>query len=212
VLDVKSHFETITPSVPVAAKTVKTYRRELRAVVRGLWSDVIDFDQAFESMLSTIERQFTQAWRRGAAECDIGPDELSPDEIAALQERITEETQHISGYLEAIEANSRANGGKLQPLFNRAELWVNRWVEVFELAKSMACADRKGVWRIGPTEKHCRSCAGFDGRVYRFSVWNRNGALPRSSRLECNGFRCECQIDETDAPITRGRFPARLLS
>jgi hypothetical protein len=208
---VTSPLSLSPPPALLAAKTVSSYRRELRGIVRGLWSGVIDFDQAFESFLSTVNRQFRQAWNQGAAECNIGPDELSPDEIAALQERIIEETQFISAFLEAIEAQSKANGGLLAPLFARAELWISRWNEVFELAKSMACADQKGRWLLGPTEKHCPSCAGFNGRVYRFSVWHRNGALPKSSRLECRGFRCQCQIIETDGPITRGRFPARLL-
>lgn len=205
--------EKLEVAIPaVDNKTVKTYRAALRSIVRGLWSGVINMEQAYDAFLSTISRQFRQAWNAGAAECGIRPDEMTEEEQAALSERIVEETQYIGGYLEAIEAQSRANGGNLTPLFTRAELWINRFNEVVNQAKGMACADQKGQWQLGPTEQHCPSCSGFNGRVYRFSVWERNGAMPQSSRLACRGYRCQCSIVPTDGPITRGRFPARLLS
>jgi hypothetical protein len=176
-----------------------------------MWSGVIGFDQAFESMQSSIRRHFTQAWYAGAKECGIAPDELSEAETDSLSEQIIEETQYISNFLEAIEANSKTNGGKLQPLFGRTELWVNKWDAIFERAQSMACGDSKAEWILGRTEKHCATCSGFNGRVYRFSVWHSYDALPRSNRLACNGFNCDCTLQQTDRPITRGRFPARLL-
>lgn len=211
-MDVANPYSIIRQAnAPIAVKSVKTYRRDIRSIVRGLWSNVIGFDQAFESFQSTITRHFTQAWHAGAKECSISPDELSQSELDSLREQIIEETQFISGFLEAIEANSKPNGGKIAPLFGRVELWVNKWDAVFELAQSMACADQKAVWILGRTEKHCVSCSGFNGRVYRFSTWHANDALPRSSRLACNGFRCDCRLEQTDRPLNKGRFPASLL-
>ena len=207
----KPQFDSELASALQSTKSVKTYRRDLRAIVRGLWSGVLGFDQSFESFQIAINRHFTQAWYAGAAECGIKPDELTEAETNSLSEQIIEQTQYISKFLEAIEAQSKSNGGKLAPLFNRVELWVNNWDRIFELAQSMACGDSKAEWILGATEKHCASCNGFNGRVYRFSVWHTFEALPQSRRLACNGYRCDCRLRQTDKPVTRGRFPARLL-
>jgi hypothetical protein len=99
----------------------------------------------------------------------------------------------------------------LTPLLQRAELWVNRYNNAVNQSKTLACADQKGQWFLGPTEQHCISCAGFNRRVYRFSTWAANDALPQGRCLSCNGFRCQCEIRPTDKPITKGRFPSRLV-
>jgi len=199
--------------VHIAVKTVASYRRALRSSVRGLWSGVITFDQAFDAFQSTVERNFAQAWMAGAEECGIESDELTEAEKNVLNERVAAEIEHISEFLEAVEVNSKKNGGQLVPLFNRLEMWANRWNEVFELGESYACADEKRIWVLGRVRtKHCRSCLGLAGRVYRYSVWRDNDALPNSSRLDCFGGHCNCSLRKTDAPITRGRFPIGLLN
>jgi hypothetical protein len=195
----------------IAVKTVASYRRNLRSPVRGLWSGVITFDQAFDAFQSTVERNFAQAWMAGAKECGIENDELTETEKNVLNERVAAEIEHISEFLEAVETNSKKNGGQLVPLFNRLEMWVNRWDELFELGESYACADEKAVWVLGRTDKHCPSCVGFSGRVYRRSTWRDNDAMPRSQRLACRGYNCDCSLPKTDRPITKGRFPMRLL-
>lgn len=192
-------------------KGLEAYRRALRSPVRGLWQGVIDESQFEEAMLSVIGRGLNRAWIEGAAECGIGPEELTQAEQETLAGRVTEEFGHVGGFGAAIAENSRANGGKLTPLFGRLEMWVNRYRDVINQAKAMACKDGKAIWRIGPTEQHCRSCAGFNGRVYRFSTWESNGAMPQSQNLLCRGFRCLCNLDPTDGPITKGRFPRGLL-
>jgi hypothetical protein len=203
---------TIQPfEIKAKQSRIDAYQRNLRSAVRGLWSGVLDFDQFFSAMSSAITRGLTGAWHEGALECGIKPDELSSEEEKALSERIVKERSYIAGFGDAIETNSKTNDGQLTPLFRRLNMWTNRYLDVTNQAKSMACADLKGQWRIGPTEKHCKSCSGFNGRVYRFSTWARNNALPQGKNLACHGFRCLCEILITDAPITRGKFPAQLL-
>ena len=70
------------------SRGTENYRRGLRAAVRGLWLGALDRDQFWDAMSSTISRGITSAWHAGAADCGIAPDELSPEELAALQKAI----------------------------------------------------------------------------------------------------------------------------
>lgn len=185
------------------------YRSNIRAAVRGLWSGAIDFDGFWDAMSSAINLGLTGAWRAGMADCGVSFDDITPQESAALMQRIIYEHQWINGYANAIEQGSRANGGKLTPLYNRAEVWIGRWEGVRTEARVMACANKPLKWVVGPTE-HCSSCLKLDGKVKRASFWDDSGILPRihgAPYLKCRGFRCQCQLVVTDEPLSRGPLP-----
>ncbi len=190
---------------------IDQYRKSLRSAVRGLWSGVLTLPQANNAFEGSIERRITQAWNEGALECDIEIDELTGTELIARDDFISTQIGFMPQFLTDVVAKNKNSGGKLRPQLTRVELWVNRYNEAVNQSKTLACADQKGQWFLGPTEEHCRSCNGFNGRVYRFSVWRANGAVPQSENLACSGFNCLCEIRPTNKPITRGRFPTRLL-
>ncbi len=192
------------------ASRVGDYRAALRSAIRGLWNGTFDFDGFFSAMSTAIERHITLAWHAGARDCGILPDELTRDERIQLQRAINYEKQWITGFGLTIEENSRANGGLLRPLFSRAEIWIGRWEGTRDAARAMACRDKKLKWVLGPTEDSCRSCQALNGKVKRASWWAENGILPRvhgADFLECNGFRCLCELVPTDEPASRGPMP-----
>lgn len=191
--------------------SVEDFGLSIRANIRGLWRGELATFDFLDSMRAAIERNLKRAWLEGAAICNIQEDELSDREIEAMTQLINSQFPHLIGFAETIEQNSRANGGQLQPLLQRGEMWINRYNEAKERGQGMACADEKAIWILGATEQHCKSCGGFAGRVYRFSVWDTNGAIPQTSRLCCGGFRCDCRREPTDQRVTPGPFPTRLL-
>ena len=174
--------------------------------MRGLWSGAFTLADFAEQMEATIHRGLTAAWYAGAAECGITPEDLSEEEREELAYRIELENGFVEDFGLAIREADKAAGGLLRPLMSRAELWVNRWDAIETRAKAMACGNQKARWELGPTE-HCRDCAHMAGRVYRYSTWEKYGILPRSPLLECGGFRCQCELVDTDEPATRGRPP-----
>lgn len=187
------------------------YRRMLRAAVRGLWTGAFGRDSFWDAMFSGVARGFRRAWRDGAKECGIEFDELSDAELRRLNERIDYELRWINGFADAIEAGSRAEGGKLTPLYVRAEIWIGRFEGVKTEARVMACADKKLKWNLGAAEEHCSSCVRLNGKVKRASWWNENGILPRAHGapyLACGGWRCTCELQVTDEPMSRGRMPS----
>lgn len=192
-------------------KSLGVFGRSIRAGIRGLWLGQLSIFEFVDTMRATIERGFRVAWAEGAAQCGIEMGDLTPEEIKQLELMINSQFQYLVGFGLAIQDGSKANGGALEPLLTRGEMWVNRYNEVRIKGAAMACANLKVVWRLGKTEKHCASCLGFDGRVYRYSTWEANGALPQSQSLGCGGWRCDCNLEPTQNRITPGPFPRALL-
>jgi hypothetical protein len=187
------------------------YQRAIRNAVRGLWIGEFDYDQFFDAMSTAIEFHIPQAWYSGARDCGVQPNELTADEKAEIKRNIQYEKRWIEGYATAIEENSRANGGKLTPLFTRAKIWIGRYEGIRSQARAMACGNKKLKWVKGPTASSCRSCTKLDGKVKRASYWYERGILPRvhgAEYLECHGFFCLCELVPTDEPISKGPLPS----
>jgi hypothetical protein len=185
------------------------YGQAVRSAVRGLWSGALDKMAFIDSMLVTFERRLTAAWHKGAAECGIKPDELSTEELDELHTMIGEQMQYVYRFADDIVAGSKANGGKLEPLLTRSDMWSARYHDAYTRAKAMACGDGKAVWVLGETDLHCPSCLKLNGKVKRWSTW-RDTVLPGiagTNLLICQGYRCLCRLEDTDSPLSKGPLP-----
>lgn len=78
----------------------------------------------------------------------------------------------------------------------RLTLWRNRLSEAYERGLLYRTDDPMLQWNTGPTERHCGDCGSNDGQVRKASEWLARGQWPRSSTLECHGFRCLCSFSE----------------
>lgn len=169
---------------------IDNYRSGLRSAVRGFWSGVFDFDQFFDLMLLTIRRGLTQAWEEGAKECGIQPDEASPEEKTALSSAIVNEQNRVGKLAELVEQNKKGTG-KLGTLFKRLKLWVNRYNDIRNEAKILACKDEKLIWLLGVVEQHCTTCPRLHRKVKRASFWLAKGVHPQrppNDKLFCGGW------------------------
>jgi hypothetical protein len=189
-------------------KSIEGYRLNIRASVRALWSGTWDYFEFIDQMSLAIERGFTQAWYEGAKIYGINPSELSEEEHAALTSEVNKETGYIYGLGQAINANTKALGGKLAPLISRAELWVSGYNRVRVLGSSYAAKDQKAIWRRGMTRESCVDCKRYNGRIHRMSVWRKYGAIPHAYELACRGYNCQCFYEITNLPATPGRPPS----
>ncbi len=95
---------------------------------------------------------------------------------------------------------------RLRAASSRLPMWINRYTEVVNTAKTMACANQKLKWVLGDTD-HCNSCLSLSGKVKRGKFWLSSGILPQSRQLECGGFNCQCSLQQTDDPVSRGPLP-----
>jgi len=183
------------------------YRRGINAVVRGLWSGVLDYYQSWDALESTIRMGIPKAFYEGASEVGVQPSELSPTERMEIERAIMSEMGYIDGLLTAVEAGSKENGGKLGPLMNRAAMWANRYRDVANRAKTIVGEDKKLKWVRGPTSDSCQDCIHMDGKVKRASQWEAAGIRPQSLDLECKGFNCLCTFVPTNEPMSKGPLP-----
>ncbi len=188
-------------------KAISDFGSRIRGLVSGYWRGDIDEFSFVSSMVDAVTRGITQAWGEGAASCGISPSEFSQRERISLLFAIATASGPVVGFARQIAANTRAMGAKLAPHLSRAALWTNQYNSAKSQAQTMACADAKMAWRLGPTERHCTSCLNYDGRVYRASTWAKWGIRPQMRSLRCGGWRCLCTLSVTTAPLNRGRPP-----
>lgn len=186
----------------------QNYSSGIRSAVYGLWRGTYNVLDFLDLMMFTVESGLRHAWYEGARECNIFPADFTTEENVALRAFVNNQFAFLDDFADAIEMNSRANGGKLGPLYTRAALWINRYGEAKAQAKQMACGDQKLKWVWNPLKEHCSDCERLNGRVYRASVWQAQGIRPRMSGLECGGWQCGCDFVVTDEPVTRGRPPS----
>jgi len=185
------------------------YCTALRGNVRALWSGEWDREQFNAAMLTSIDRGYNAAWLEGAEPYGIRAiDELTSEERAQLNSAILVALQSAPGFADAIIAGSKENGGKLTPLLTRAKLWCERYAQVQGTAGTMAAGNRAMMWVLGQAE-HCPSCLKLAGKVKRASYWVEHGILPRdpNTGLACGGFRCQCSLEPTTDPISKGPLP-----
>jgi len=201
----------------------RDYGRSIRAAARGLLQGIFDEFQFIDTMISTIRRGLTNAFKAGlkqagAAPADLDTPEYLPERLA-LDGLINENMSSLfsfSGYIQQRKVKYYDEGKKqlaLTQVFSRALLWSNQYDKARVLAFTMASGDAPTTWRIGATEIHCKSCLTFEGRTYRASTWAKNDALPKSASLCCGGYQCDCSTVPAapGTPITKGRFPAGAL-
>jgi hypothetical protein len=190
----------------------ESYSRDIRGIVRRLWAGLMDYDQASGLLINTIRLGVEKAFHEGAKSVGIAPVDLSPEERIAILNITVNEISFIPDLLAAVQAGSKANGGKLAPLLRRADTWGLRYADVVSRARVMCGADQKLQWTLNYSrvaKEHCPSCLKLSGKIKRASYWKREGVQPQSpinDKLECQGFGA-CGLVPTDEPCTPGPLP-----
>lgn len=203
-----SNATTFIQSQLTTSKSFSNFRPSIRAAIRGLYKKEFGLFAFVDSMSSAIRRNYHRAWLDGAKECGITESELTREEIDRREDMINEQIPHLVPFGQDIIAGRDSK--LIGTFFSRGDVWANRWFEVINLAKSMACGNQKLVWRLGDAE-HCKTCLKLAGRVMRASRWQQLDVWPRDTRsgkLDCNGFNCACNLVKTDARGTPGRLPS----
>ena len=193
---------------------IADYRAAVRAAVRGVWTGAAtSADQGSDMLYPAIRRYFLLAFNEGLAVCGVKPDERTEKERKALVDRIKQELSHVGGFMDAVYQGRKGSETErpLAQFLRRAEMWVNRYTELRDLGQTMACGDRKMMWKMHPEKEHCTSCIKLNRKVKRASQWEAARALgiyPKSPALECGGYKCGCTLEPTDEPMSKGRLPS----
>jgi hypothetical protein len=130
---------------------------------------------------------------------------MEDDDLLVLEERIEQEQEFILGFASDIET-ARMEQKPIAPLYNRVDMWANRYNDVKNQAIVHFGKRTKLEWQLGETEEHCGTCAELNGTVAFAYEWEQAGLRPQNApndMLECGGWQCGCQLTPTDKRRTR---------
>lgn len=167
------------------------FTRNLRGIAYGLWVGSISRAEFTTFFQGALEHGLGRAWREGAAEFGIAPNELTGEERQRLEDSIKDNFQYISPLAIDIIANKRGVGkwGPFKGRINRA--WANRYNQMRNQGALLAAKNQKMEWVLHLrhfTKIPCSDCLAQNGRVYRRETWLKAKVFPQSRQLECKGF------------------------
>ena len=194
-----------------AAKSLASYRRELRSIMRGVIDNQISVPAAVQATDSTVRRSLTQAAYEGIEKGGLYRGDLTQDELLAIQTVIFKEQDYVVGLVEFAKQIGEQEKPSYSAVFNRTDMWASRYDMVVDKFYSMVAADKKTMWKLHElhdTIESCIDCTTYNGRVYRNSTWDKYDIQTQMWDLTCRGGHCGCDKVETDEPITRG-FPPK---
>jgi len=180
------------------------FRSAVHSAIYGLWNGALseaDFISMFED---TIDIGLRRAWREGMAQVGLDWEDRTMEEEMALSELIIEQWSHVPGVASWLSENSKAEGKLFRETKYREDMWVNAYQQAYNKALQMASNDPKMEWVLGATEQHCSDCSKYAGKVKRASYWQKIGAVPQSPSLSCKGIHCDCRLEPTSKPLSRG--------
>lgn len=178
----------------------------------------IDFEDEFASAVqsaqdgSTNRRRFgviaralvakygRKAFSDGLEDGGVGGYELSGDDLTTITNMITAQSAYVTAF-----ADTLYTGVEYTPEI-RAEMWWNKSINPF-YQLGLVSADKNGMyqWYYGDTIKHCKDCKRLEGQRHRMQDWVKNGLMPKSDKLSCSGFWCDCALKKT-TQTSYGRY------
>lgn len=117
-----------------------------------------------------------------------------------FNQALADQQEHVLSFALAV-VNAQDDSARLQ-IANRQNLWLNKGLmEFYYLGLLLARSTQRLKWVLGPTE-HCTTCLGASDQVHTAQEWLNLGLFPRSSRLECGGYECQCDLVITQEPVS----------
>lgn len=185
-------------------KTQEAFERGVWNAVRAFYSDG-EVSAFVDTMVYWITEQLGRAWREGARDMGVKPEEFEDEDNEALQAIIDNELNFVLDFAGAIETAREAGEGFAQ-FRSRASTWANRYTDIVNRARVHFGGREKLEWHLGATEQHCPSCAYLNGIVAWAREWEEAGVKPQSppnDNLSCGGWKCDCSLLPTDKRKTR---------
>jgi len=186
------------PDAPPFPKTRREYKSTVGAAVHGY------LENGGRSYKNTMRRavleKFSDAFYRGYTEA--GGEDTEDDDEKWLTDKTNEELGYVDDLFSSLkvlrdgdnfDADTEADA--------RAEGYATTLDAVYSEGKLRGNLNVMLTWRLGETEKHCRTCSGLDGKRYSAKKWIKMGVKPRepgSTKLDCKGYNCDCFFETDD--------------
>lgn len=193
----------------VRVKALQDYDNTLTRIISIYINDLMthpggaDFAVEFAA---AIDAGLNEAWRLGLRENDA---EMTEEWQEIVDGIIAEERSHIpdlAEYITEVVGRAESIGDAITQARNRLSMWITRYTDVYNQAILASAEEKtKMMWIYGDTD-HCSTCAALNGLVAYAREWDEAGLHPQSppnERLECGGWKCQCELVPTDERRSR---------
>ena len=111
-------------------KSYDYYLRALRGLVIGVYNGYLG-GEFRDIMADLVFGQFTDAYEQAMKDNEVA--EMSPEMRTELDGLISAEWEFVEGFFSDI-IDARVDNTPIDPLLGRAELWANKWNDVYNKA------------------------------------------------------------------------------
>jgi len=191
-----------TKSIPPHAdykeldKTRAAFMKQFNATLEELRAGNLNRRRAGIILRGMLNTYGNRAFRDGLEYGGVDVDDADSNDERTIQRLLAEQSPYVSKF-----TNEIVNGdGITDPQAKqKAIMWFNKSIDPFYQAGLMS-ADANGMytWRLGNTD-HCSTCSSMAGQRHRLKYYLNSGIYPRSPRLECGGFNCQCSLLKDDS-------------
>jgi hypothetical protein len=184
-------------------------QERIEARVKAIQATRLDFENDFDELLkraraekmgrvqwatamrSIIRRYGQRAYVDGLMAGGVEDDPDEDDQIT-----INELHNQNSAYVTELgNVLYRGDGISDAQADIKAGMWFNKSINpYFQEGLLSANGNALYEWYRKNGKDSCASCIRLEGQRHRLKDWHKNGLLPKSSRLDCKGFDCECQF------------------
>jgi hypothetical protein len=198
-------------SIGYPVKALQDYDNNLTRIVSRYIQDLTFHPGAAifgVEFADAIEVGLNEAWRLGMRQNNVT--EILPEWQDIVDGIVADERGHIpdfAGWITEVAGNAPSIGAAITQAQGRLSLWIGRYNDVYNQAILISADEKtKLKWVMGPTEKHCQSCATLDGVVAYQREWDESQVHPQQPEnpvLYCGGWNCQCELIPTDERHTR---------
>lgn len=139
-----------------------------------------------------LSKHGRKAMLEGLADGGVEVDALEGDDLKLYNTWVKEQTTYVSNLTATIYKSGLTEG----QIRARVDAWANKSIQSIYLA-GLISGDRNGLygWKYGDTVDHCSDCERFaKGHFHRMKDWESRGYFPGSSKLDCEGWQCDCKF------------------
>jgi hypothetical protein len=199
-------FVTEIPDVdPAIAAQLESYEEQIAALIILAHEGGITRREFREQLLAIVVATLTFLFLAGGGKINsFGAKKELAESIAAHRRSVEKLTADVfSGRYRPDDEQTEETAE--ERLGNRLLLWLFAAAAAYELGHIFNVNGAKRYeWQLGNTEQHCTDCLRLNGQVHTADEWAASGWRPQGRNLECEGWRCDCSLVETTAPVSGG--------
>jgi hypothetical protein len=199
----KSHYLSVT-----AEKSVQSTRLSFEDKVEDLLDEAlngsIDKGKFKQILRNSIRVAINQAYLDGLTDGGIEDARLSDEDKSWISTFAKEQTDYVSNLADAIYEDNRVTEDEV---VGKPAMWWNMSVYPAYTQGVLNASDNAVMlWVMNRSKENCDSCIALDGYAATAKTWEQN-VKPKDPRLDCNGFKCGCELVPYKGKPSWANFP-----